>query len=120
MLVDLTVKDVDEVTRVSVVNLRGAVVASYPRATDVSPTWSPDGRKLAFVRTSSRPQLYVVDIARRTLRRLAIGSVVARRAVDRLRGGRRGMSRRRGGRRHGRRLDAMGRLRPRLEFAVVA
>jgi Tol biopolymer transport system component len=74
MLLEVSAADAyGNVTGVRLRNLRGAVVASYRRVIDSSPTWSPDGRKLAFVRTSTLPQLYVVDTARSTLRRLASG-----------------------------------------------
>jgi len=42
-----------------------------PLASEGQPTWSPDGRKIAYVSNETRhPQIYVVDVATRQKRRL--------------------------------------------------
>ncbi len=46
-------------------------LTNTPLASEGQPTWSPDGRQIAFVSDETRhPQIYVVDVATRQKRRL--------------------------------------------------
>ncbi|MBO7720967.1 MAG: PD40 domain-containing protein [Kiritimatiellae bacterium] len=46
-------------------------LTTTPNASEGQPTWSPDGRKIAYVSNETRyPQIYVVDVATRQKRRL--------------------------------------------------
>ena len=46
-------------------------LTNTPNASEGQPTWSPDGRKIAFVSNETRyPQIYVIDVATKQKRRL--------------------------------------------------
>ena len=46
-------------------------LTNTPNASEGQPTWSPDGKKIAYVSNETRyPQIYVVDVATRAKRRL--------------------------------------------------
>ena len=46
-------------------------LTNTPNATEGQPTWSPDGRQIAYVSDETRhPQIYVIDVATRQKRRL--------------------------------------------------
>jgi TolB protein len=58
---------------VRVFTLRGTL-ATFRWSDDYSPTWSPDGQKIAFVRMQKTEQIFVLDTAGNDLRRLAAGT----------------------------------------------
>ena len=46
-------------------------LTNTPLASEGQPTWSPDGRKIAYVSNETRhPQIYVIDVATKAKRRL--------------------------------------------------
>jgi Tol biopolymer transport system component len=63
-----------QVVRIS--TLHGAT-ATFRWSDDHSPVWSPDRRKLAFVRMQKTEQILIFDTTRRRLRRLAAGTNLA-------------------------------------------
>ena len=46
-------------------------LTTTPNASEGQPTWSPDGKKIAYVSNETRhPQIYVIDVATKAKRRL--------------------------------------------------
>jgi Tol biopolymer transport system component len=58
---------------VRVLTLHG-VASTFRWSDDYSPVWSPDGRKLAFVRMQKVEQIFILDTVSKRLHRLAAGT----------------------------------------------